>query len=81
MDPHVPTVLAVEMANWAITVVVGSSIGVLVGFMAMRWLGRSRLEASRLEAERLLKEAQTEAEVALKTAEIDAKTEFLKGQE
>ncbi len=68
MDPHVPTVLATGIATWAIPIVAGSSIGVLVGFLAMRWLGRSRLETARIEAERLLKEAHTEAEVALKTA-------------
>ncbi|MCH8148370.1 MAG: ribonuclease Y [Planctomycetes bacterium] len=81
MDPHVPALLASDVTDWAVTIVVGSSIGVLFGFMAMRWLGRSRLETARVEAERLLKDAQTDAEVTLKTAEVDAKTEFLKGQE
>ncbi|MCH7993973.1 MAG: ribonuclease Y [Planctomycetes bacterium] len=81
MDAHVFAALVSQTTNWAIPIVVGSAIGVLVGFMFMRWQGRSRLETARVEADRLLKETQTEAEVTLKTAEVDAKTEFLKGQE
>ena len=81
MDANVFAVLAAETANWMISIGVGSLVGVIAGFIFMRWLGRSRLDTSRLEAERLIRDAQTEVDVALKTAEVDAKTEFLKGQE
>ena len=76
-----PTVLAAELAAWAIPVLVGSALGVIVGFVFMRWLGRSRLDAASAEAERVAKEAKTEADVTLKAAAVDAKSEFLKGQE
>ena len=40
-----------------------------------------RLNTARNEAERVLTESRTEAGVIRKTAEVDAKAEFLNGQE
>ena len=65
----------------ALAVIVGGAFGVLGGFVLMRWLGRSRLDASRKEAERTLAEARAESEVARKTADVEAKAEYLRGQE
>ncbi len=73
--------MTAQTTTGAVAAVVGAAIGVLVGFMFVRWLGRSRLEAARSEADRTVSEARTEADVTRKTAEIDAKAEYLKGQE
>ncbi|MBU0718173.1 MAG: ribonuclease Y, partial [Planctomycetes bacterium] len=81
MNDFSSVALMAQALGWTISIVVGSAIGVLVGFMFIRWLGRSRLDAARATAERVKNEAESEAEVLRKTAEIDAKTEFLKGQE
>jgi len=64
-----------------VAVAVGGAFGVLVGFLFVRWLARTRLEAARAESDRKLFEAQSEAEVLRKTAEVDARAEHLKGQE
>ncbi len=76
--------LAVGLAQtWSVVflVVGGAAFGVLVGFLGIRWSMRSRLEAARIEAERKIGEAQAEADVLRKAAEVDARAEFLKGQE
>jgi ribonuclease Y len=59
----------------------GAVVGLLGGFLLMRWQSRAKLDAARLEAQRLLAESRSESEVIRKTAEVDAKGEFLKGQE
>ena len=64
-----------------LAVIIGAAVGVLFGFWLMRWLGRTRLETARAKVEQMISEAQTEAEVTRKTATIDAKAEYLKGQE
>jgi|CXWL01.1.fsa_nt_gi ribonuclease Y len=56
-------------------------VALLGGYLVMRWFGRARLDAARLEAERLINDGKNEASVALKKAEVDAKAEFLRGQE
>ncbi len=61
--------------------ILAPALGVIAGFVFVAWLGRSRLRAVQAEVERQKKEAQSEADVTLKTAEVDAKAEFLKGQE
>ncbi|RME41733.1 MAG: ribonuclease Y [Planctomycetota bacterium] len=60
---------------------IGTVVGLLAGYLLMRWLGRARLDAARNEAERILAESRSEADVIRKTAEVDAKAEYLKGQE
>ncbi len=59
----------------------GAVVALLGGYLLVNWLGRARLNAARLEAERVLNEARSEAEVVRKTAEVEAKGEYLKGQE
>ncbi len=56
-------------------------VGLLGMFLLYRWLGRARLDAAKNDAERLVNEARSEAEVLRKSAEVDARAEFLKGQE
>ncbi len=60
---------------------IGTLVGLLAGYLLMRWLGRARLDAAKNEAERVLSDVRAEADVIHKTAEVDAKSEFLKGQE
>ena len=81
MDTLSSAMIVAQSTGWIISIFAGSAIGVLFGFMFIRWLGRSRIEATRIEVERTISEAQAEAEVIRKTAEVDAKGEFLKGQE
>ncbi len=61
--------------------VLAVAVGVVAGYLFVRWMGRSRLDAAKAEADRMTSEARTEADVTRKTAEVDAKAEFLKGQE
>lgn len=75
-----PPILATQTA-WTIGIIVGSALGVLVGFLFVNWLMRSRRDAANTEADRLVKEAKSEAEVTLRASQVDAKAEFLKGQE
>ncbi|MFQ5463339.1 MAG: hypothetical protein ACE5E5_12035, partial [Phycisphaerae bacterium] len=54
---------------WVLTVIFGSLatiVGLLGGFLLNRWVGRAKLEAARLEAERLVADAKTEADVLRK---------------
>ncbi len=60
---------------------IGAMVALLAGYLLTRWLGRARLDAARNEADRILSESKTEAEVIRKRAEVDAKAEYLKGQE
>ncbi|MFQ5590886.1 MAG: ribonuclease Y [Phycisphaerae bacterium] len=70
-----------QTGTGVLSVALGAALGVLVGFLFVRWLARTRLDAARVEAERKISEAQTEADVLHKAAEVDARAEFLKGQE
>ena len=74
-------ILAQGLTGWGVCIAFGVSVGVLIGYFTITLLGRSRREAARLETERTISEARAEAEVIRKTAEVDAKAEFLKGQE
>lgn len=64
-----------------IVFIAAAAFGVLAGFVLMFWLGRSRLEAANREAERALTESKADADVMRRAAEVDAKSELLKGQE
>ncbi|MFQ5413978.1 MAG: ribonuclease Y [Phycisphaerae bacterium] len=59
----------------------GAVVGLLGGYLVMRWLARARLDEARREAERTLHDAQSEADVLRKTAAVDAKAEFVAKQE
>jgi ribonuclease Y len=68
-------------AKLALAGALGAVAALLGGYLVMRWLGRARLDAARNEAERLVSDARAEADVIRKTAEVEAKSEHLKGQE
>jgi ribonuclease Y len=59
----------------------GAVVALLAGYLLTRWLGRNRLDAARIEAERMRSDAKGEAEVIVKKAQVDAKSEFLRGEE
>lgn len=69
------------VTRYLISGALGAVAALLAGYLLTRWLGRARLDAARNEAERVLTEVGSEADVIRKTAEVDAKAEFLKGQE
>ena len=60
---------------------IGAVVALLAGYLLLQWLNRARLDAGRNEAERMLIESRAEADVICKTAKVDAKAEFLKGEE
>ncbi len=60
---------------------IGAIVALLAGFLLNKWVGQKRLDAARYEAEHLISEAKTEADVIRKSGEVDAKAEFIKGQE
>jgi ribonuclease Y len=60
---------------------VGAIVGLLGAYLLTRWLARARLDAARNESERMLLESRAEADVIRKSAKVDAKAEFLKGEE
>ena len=60
---------------------VGAIVGIMGTYLLLRWRERVKLDTARNEAERLLSESKSEAEVIRKTARVDAQDEFLKGQE
>ena len=59
----------------------GGILGLAASYFFMRWLGGGKLDAARQEGERLLAEANSEARVIKKTADVEAKSSFLEGQE
>jgi len=77
--PVLPTIVA-QVTPW---IVVGIVVGVVIAALGavLLWLGRSRFLTSQREAERVLTEARTEADVIRKAANVDAKAELLRGQE
>jgi ribonuclease Y len=65
----------------ALSGAIGAIVGLMGGYLLMRWLVRARLDAARNEAERVLTDARSKADVTRKAAQVDARAEFLKGQE
>jgi len=59
----------------------GTVVGLLGGWLVQRFFFKARVQAARGEAERILTEARSEAEVIIKKAEVDAREEYLRGQE
>ncbi len=56
-------------------------IGLVFGLVVARFMVRNRLDTANAKVERLQSEAKADAEVVRRTAEVEAKEEFLKGQE
>jgi len=65
----------------AIAGALGAVVALLAGYLLIRWLGRKHLDAARNEADLLLASTRTEADVLRKSAEVEAKGEFLRNQE
>ena len=70
-----------SLGKFALAGALGAVTALLAGYLLTRWLGRTRLDAARNEAQRILAETKSEADVLRKSAQVDAKAEFLKGQE
>ena len=70
-----------SLGKFALAGALGAVTALLAGYLLTRWLGRTRLDTARNEAQRILAETKSEADVLRKSAQVDAKTEFLKGQE
>ena len=81
MNTYLLAVAGEQVARLLVSGAIGALIALLAGYLLMRWLARARLDSARNEAERILGEAGSEASVLRKTAEVDAKAEFLKGEE
>ncbi len=85
MDTLLSAGLLGQSTEVVLRLLVPGAIGALIGMMGlylvMRWVGRARLDAARNESERILANARSDSEVTLKKAEVDAKSEHLKGQE
>ena len=81
MDTILLQVTSAQLLKGLLAGAIGAVVGLLGGYLLMRWLGRARLDAARNESERILGEAHSEADVIRKTAEVEAKGEFLKGEE
>ena len=60
---------------------IGAIVALLSGFLLTKWIARKRLDAAQTEAERVVVDARAEADVIRKAGEVDAKAEFIKGQE
>ena len=71
----------VPLGKYALAGALGAVTALLAGYLLTRWLGRTRLDAARNEAQRILADTKSEADVLRKSAQVDAKAEFLKGQE
>jgi ribonuclease Y len=74
-------VVIAQVSRGLVPGAIGAIVGLMGGYLLMRWLGRARLDAARNEAERVLTDVRSEADVTRKRAEVEAKAEFLKGQE
>ena len=75
------TIILAQLPRGLMPGAVGAIVGLMGGYLLMRWFGRARLDAARAEAERTQTDALAEAEVIKKKAEVDAKAEQLRGQE
>ncbi len=60
---------------------IGAVVALLGGFLLTKWIARKRMDDAKDEAGRVVADARAEAEVIRKAGEVDAKAEFLKGQE
>ena len=59
----------------------GAAVGLVGAYLLMRWLSKGKLDVARNEAERVIADAKSEAEVVRKTGKVDAKASFLEGQD
>jgi ribonucrease Y len=69
-------ILAVSATD-LVWVLVGLLIGAGVMYAALRYMGTQRLVSARQEANRIVDEAKSQAEVIVKTASVEAKGEFI----
>ncbi len=81
MDTILLEVTSAQLLTGLLNGAVGAVVALLGGYLLTRWLGRARLDAARNEADRILSDTRSEADVIRKTAEVEAKGEFLKGEE
>ena len=59
----------------------GTVVGLLGCYVVLEMLARGRLKEAKKEASRTIEEAKSEAEVVRRSAQVEAKDEYLKGQE
>lgn len=74
-----------QSENAVLKLILGCTLSAVVsllgGYLLLRWFGRKRLDAAKNEAERIVNDARSEADVIIKKAEVDAQGELLKGQQ
>jgi len=75
-----PTILA-DSSDILTPLVAGLIIGVAATYLLLMVLGKKRLTAAHREAERIVDEAKSQADVTIKTAQVDAKAEFIRRME
>ena len=73
--------LAVTSSQLIMAIVVSVAAGAGVGVGILQMLARSRRENARREAARIVEDARKEADSLVKTAQVDAKDEFLRRKE
>lgn len=59
----------------------GLGVGAMTMFIGLRFLARQRLASATQQAERLVSEAKSQADVIVKEAKVDAKAEFIRRME
>lgn len=72
--------LSQSSTGWILTGA-GTVVGLLGGYLLVRWLKKAWLIEARKEADRVVSDAKSQAEVVTKRAEVDAKEAVIKGQE
>lgn len=75
------TQLDPPLLKLALAGALGAIAALLGGFLLKQWLGRAKLDAAKNEAERVINEAKAESQVVRKSAEVDARAEYVIGQE
>ncbi len=76
-----PVILAVSSTEFWAWIVVAFVIGLGLAVTMLSFLGKSRLVAGQREATKIVDEAKRQAEVIVKTAQVDARGEIIKKQE
>ncbi len=71
-----PAILAVSSLD-LVFVLIGLLLGGVLTYVTLSILGKQRLAAARQESNRIVDEAKSQAEVVVKTANVEAKAEFI----